>query len=160
MPALKKIRMTLTGPYEGKTKLLNRHQFINGVAFFTGNDTQVEGVTKYFTRSYQVDVTDATAEVEVDEVDEVEVEEAIRVDDSDVLTDEQIEEEEEEGTDPPQPNARQAEIIAAVNCTEKDQWVDLQAKTPHPKVKDIQTLMGDPTINKNEIIEVIEIWLS
>jgi len=47
-----------------------------------------------------------------------------------------------------------------VNCIDKDQWVDLQAATPHPKVKDVRELTGDPTINKAEVIEVIKTWLS
>lgn len=153
------IRMTLTGALKGKTKLLNRHQFVKGVALFTGSELQVEGVTKYFTRSYQVKVAQVKAKAAVEE-DETEDNEAVRVDDSDVLTDEQIEEVEEQETDPQEPNARQAEIIAAVNCIEKDQWVDLQAKTPYPRVKEIAELTGDPTIKKAEIVEVIKTWLS
>lgn len=151
------IRMTLTGALKGKTKLLNRHQFVEGVALFTGSELQVAGVTKYFTRSYQVKVTKVKAKAAVEEV---EVETTQRVDDSDVLADEQIEEIEEQETDPQEPNARQAEIIAAVNCIDKDQWVDQQAKTPRPRVKDVQTLMEDPTIVVAEIVEVIEEWLS
>lgn len=151
------IHMTLTGALKGKTKLLNRHQFVNGVARFTGTELQVEGVTKYFTRSYQVKVTQVKAKTVVE--DEVE-DEAARVDDSDVLTDEQIEEIEEQETDPVEPNARQAEIIAAVNLIDKDQWVDLQAETPHPRTKEIAELTGDPTIKKAEIVEVIKTWLS
>lgn len=159
MPVLQTIRMTLTNTLKGKTKLLNGHQFIEGMAFFTGTENQVEGVTKYFTRSFQVKVAKAVIKAEV----EVEAEtdnEAIRVDDSAVLSDDEIEEQDEQEDDPPEPNARQAEIIAAVNCIEKDKWVDLQAKTPHPKTKDIQELIGDPTIIKTEIVEVIKTWLS
>ncbi len=159
MPALRKIRMTLTGPLKGKTKLLNRHQFTKGVALFTGTEVQIEGVAKYFTRSFQVKVTDAKAKAEPEPKPEID-NEAIRVDDSAVLSDEQVEEADEQEDDPPEPNARQAEIIAAVNCVEKDKWVDLQAKTPHPKTKDIQELIGDPTIIKTEIVEVIKTWLS
>lgn len=152
------VRMTLTGPYTGKTKLLNGHQFIDGVAYFQGNEIQVEGVIKYFTRSYQVKVSEST-DKQI-EKDAVEPETAIRVDDSAVLSDEQIEEAEEAEDDPKQPNARQAQIIAAVNCIEKEKWVDQHASIPRPKVKDIQALTDDPTITKAEIIEVIETWLS
>ena len=160
MPALQTIRMTLTGPFKGETKLFGKYQFIKGVHEFTGNDGQVSCVARYFTRSYQVKVEDVAAD-EVAAKVEVEVDnEAIRVDDSDVLTDEQVEADEEDGTDPPEPNARQAEIIAAVNRVEKDKWVDLQAETPHPKTKDVQELVGDPTIKKVEIVEVIKEWLS
>jgi hypothetical protein len=62
--------------------------------------------------------------------------------------------------EPEQPNKRQQDIIAAVNGVDKEDYVDLTAKTPRPKVKDVQMLMEDPTVNKNEIVEVIEKWLS
>ncbi len=153
MPALRTVRMTLTGPLKGKTKLLNRHQFTRGVAHFTGTDEHIIGVTKYFTRSYQVNVVEAKAEAAV-AVEEVEDKEAIRVDDSDVLSDKQLEELEEG------PNSRQAEIIAAVNQIEKDKWVDLHAETPRPKAADVKEVVGDPTITVTEIVEVIKTWLS
>ncbi len=159
MPDPITIRMTLTGALKGKTKLLNQHQFVKGVALYTGTELEVEGVTKYFTRSFQVKVADAKAKAEPEDEPEID-NEAIRVDDSAVLSDDEIEEQDEQEDDPPEPNARQAEIIAAVNCIEKDKWVDLSAKTPHPKTKDIQELIGDPTIIKTEIVEVIKTWLS
>ncbi len=160
MPALRTIRMTLTGPFKGVTKLFGKYQFVNGFHDFTGSDVQIENVAKYFVRSYQVKVRDVVAnEVEIEEVDEVE-NEAIRVDDSDVLDDEQIEEQEEKDSDPEQPNARQADIIAAVNGIEKTDWVDLNAKTPRPRVKDVSVLMEDPTVAVAEIVEVIQKWLS
>ncbi len=146
------IQMTLTGPFVGETKILNEIQFIDGVCLFTGSETEVEGITKYFTRSYQVEVKEVKPETEVEV--EVEDDEAVRVDDSDVISDEELEDEPEE------PNARQRDIIAAVNGIEKAEWVDLQAAIPHPRVKDVQVLIEDPTISKNEIIEVIEKWLS
>lgn len=157
------IRMTLTGPYKGKTKKLNKIQFVRGECLFTGSKIETEGVTKYFTRSYQVDVQEVTSEsikAEAEAAKEAELAakpQAVREDD-DILGTEA--ENAEAATDPPEPNPRQAEIIAAVNCVEKDNWVDLQAKTPRPKVKDIQTLTDDPTITKAEIIEVIEEWLN
>ena len=61
---------------------------------------------------------------------------------------------------PEEPNPRQADIIAAVNGIEKEEWVDLKAKTPRPRVKDVSVLMEDPTVTKAEIVEVIEKWLS
>lgn len=159
MSALRTIRMTLTGPFKGKTKLFGRYQFIDGVHEFTGSDEQIASVTKYFTRSYQVKVKEVVAdEVEVEvEVDE---NEGVRIDDSDVLSDGQVDGQEEKNTDPPQPNPRQADIIAAVNGIEKTEWVDKNAKTPRPRVKDVSTLMKDPTVTKVEIVEVIKQWLS
>lgn len=162
------IRMTLTGPYKGQTKKLNKIQFVKGECFFTGSKSETEGVTKYFTRSYQVDVQEVTAEsikAEAEAAKEAELAakpQAVREDD-DILGTEaepENEEREEQETDPPQPNARQAEIIAAVNCIEKEKWVDQQSKTPRPKVKDIQDLTDDPTITRAEIVEVIEEWLN
>lgn len=160
MPALKTIRMTLTGPYRGETKLFNgKYQFVDGITYFSGNDEQIAGVSRYFTRSYQVKVevvTDEELKTEIRaaaEEAEAEKPEAVRVDDSAVISDEQEDE-------PVEPNARQAEIIAAVNHIDKDEWVDLQAETPHPKTKEVQELVGDPTIKKVEIIEVIKTWLS
>ena len=167
MSALKTIRMTLTGPFKGKTKLFGKYQFVNGICDFSGNDVQVASVTKYFVTSYQVKVKDVVAnEVEIEEVEvdenEVEVDEneALRVDDSDVLTDEQIDEQDEQKSDPEEPNPRQADIIAAVNGIEKTEWVDQNAKTPRPRVKDVSVLMEDPTVTVAEIVEVIEKWLS
>ncbi len=154
------IRMTLTGPFENKTKLFGKYQFVKGVHEFTGNDVQVQNVAKYFVRSYQVKV-EKVEEAEVQEIEEVgEDKIAIRVDDSDVLSDEQVEADEENETDPPQPNARQVEIIAAVNRVEKDKWVDLQSETPRPTAKAIKDLTDDPTITVPEIVEVIKTWLS
>lgn len=130
MPALKTIRMTLTGPFEGKTKTFgNKYAFIDGVCQFAGNDEQILNVSRYFTRSYQVKTELVTDEAEAE-------------------------------TDFPAPNVRQAEIIKAVNCVEKDKWVDLQSETPRPKVAAIKELTGDPTVTVEEIVEVIKTWLS
>jgi len=154
MPAQKMIRMTLTGPYEGETKTINTYDFVDGVCYFLGNDEQCESVTRYFTRSFQV-----KSEVITDDFLRAEAE--AKVDDSAVLdnTKDETKDETEDEDDPVQPNARQAEIIAAVNLIEKDQWVDLQSKTPRPKAKHVQELMSDPTITAAEITEVIETWL-
>jgi len=161
--------MTLTGCLKGKTKKLNKIQFINGVHLFTGSALEVEGVTKYFTKSYAVDVKEVTAKTLKAEAEaakeavEAEKPEQTRENtdsEDDLGTPEQVAELEEQATDPPVPNARQAEIIAAVNCIEKEKWVDQHSKTPRPKVKDIQTLTDDPTITKAEIVEVIVTWLS
>ena len=160
------IRMTLTGCLAGKTKKLNKIQFVNGECLFTGSKPEIEGISKYFTRSYQVDVKVVTAksiQAEAEAAKEAklaEKPEAVREDDDILGTEAENEEDAEAATDPVQPNARQAEIIAAVNCIEKDKWVDQQSKTPRPKVGDIQTLMDDPTVTKAEIVEVIKEWLS
>lgn len=165
MPAPTTIRMTLTGPFEGVTILFGRYQFVDGDCYFTGTDEQVKNVTTYFTRSYQVEVVPvdrdkiaADIEVRGDEVEVTEENEAVREDNSAVLGDDEIED--EEAGDPPQPNSRQASIIAAVNCIDMDQWVDLQSKTPRPRVKDIAEAMEDPTVSQKEIVEVIKTWLS
>ena len=162
------IRMTLTGPFEGKTKLLNRHQFIDGVCDFTGSEEAIKGVTTYFTRSYQVEISDPAESDQIsielkavvtdhalanDEVDN----DAVKEDDS-ILGEEIVEEEDEDAIE--EPNARQASIIAAVNNIDKDKWIDLKADTPHPRIKDVAEATDDPTITKAEVIEVIETWLS
>ena len=161
------IRMTLTGCLAGKTKKLNKIQFVKGECLYTGQKSEIEGVTKYFTRSYQVAVKEVTAKslkAEAEAAKQAELDakpEAVREDD-DVLgiTPEDEAETEEQETDPPVPNERQAEIIAAVNQIPKDEWVDLDSKTPRPKAKAVQTLAKDPTINVAEIVEVIKTWLS
>jgi hypothetical protein len=160
--------MTLTGPFEGETKLLNRHQFVDGVAYFTGNDEHCDNVTRYFTRSYQVAVEtvdpekvraeNEDVEIRGEEVEVTDENEAVRNDDSAVLGDE--EPGDEEPGDPPQPNMRQADIIAAVNCIDQEKWVDKKAATPRPRVKDVADIMEDPTVTKKEIVEVIKTWLS
>lgn len=162
MPALKTIRMTLTGPFEGVTKTFNeKYAFVDGVTYFSGNDEQILNVSRYFTRSYQVKTEVLTDEdLKAVIAEQAEKPEAVAVDDSAVISDEQIEEDEEAKTDPPEPNARQAEIIAAVNQIEKDKWVDLQSDTPRPTVKAIKELTGDPTVTVVEIVEVIKTWLS
>ena len=160
------IRMTLTGSLEGKTKKLNKVQFVKGVTLFTGSKSEIEGITRYFTRSYQVDVKEVTSEslkAEAEAMKEAELAakpEAVREDDDILGTEAENEERDEKETDPAEPNARQAEIIAAVNCIEREKWVDQQSKTPRPKVGDIQTIMEDPTVTVAEIIEVIKEWLS
>lgn len=155
------IRLTLTGPFEGQNKVLGRIQFVDGVAYFTGNGAEVKGVTKYYTASWQVKVDQLSAdevaeinaaleaEAEAEEEDEVEDNTAVREDDSEVL-----------GEDAPQePNDRQAAIIAAVNNINQEKWVEKETN-PHPKVKDVAKEMEDPTVTKDEICEVIENWLS
>ena len=160
------IRMTLTGSLKGKTKKMNKIQFVKGVTLFTGSKPEIEGITKYFTRSYQVDVREVTskslkAEAEAAKAAELAAKpEAVREDHDILGTDAENEEDAEAATDPVQPNARQAEIIAAINCIEKEKWVDQQSSTPRPKVGDIQTLTEDPTITRAEIVEVIKEWLS
>lgn len=149
------IRMTLTGALEGKTKLLNRHQFINGLSDFTGQKEEIEGVTRYFTRSYQVKIS-KPGDAEVVEPDPAL--EAVKEDD-DVLGLEEKKKEVEEENKIVDPNARQQEIIAAINGIDREEWVDKHS-TPRPKVKDVSMLMEDPTVSKVEIVEVIEKWLS
>lgn len=149
------IRLTLTGPFEGQNKVLGRIQFVDGVAYFTGNGAEVQGVTKYYTASWQVKVDQLSAD-EVAEINaaleaEAEAEDntAVREDDSEVL-----------GEDAPQePNDRQAAIIAAVNNIDQEKWVEKETN-PHPKVKDVAKEMEDPTVTKDEICEAIEKWLS
>jgi len=167
MPALTTIRMTLTGPFKGVTKTFNnKYRFVDGVAYFSGNEEQIRSVSRLFTRSYQVEtevLTDEDLKAMIAEQAEeaaAEKPEAVAVDNSAVISDEQIEEDEEVETDPPVPNARQAAIIAAVNCVEKDKWVDLQSDTPRPTVKAIKELTDDPTVSVVEIVEVIQEWLS
>jgi hypothetical protein len=160
------ICMTLTGPYEGVTKIFGKYQFVDGKCLFVGSQEQCESVARYFTRSYQVKVDIVTAESLIDkakaekEEKEAAQEEAARVDDSDVISDEELEEKEAEQNDPTEPNSRQAAIIAAVNQIDKDQWVDKHAATPRPKVGDVAEAMDDPTVSKKEIVEVIRTWLS
>ena len=158
---LQKIRMTLTGALKGKTIVLRRRQFVDGVHESTIPANDEVGLRKYFTTSYQVkfdNVTNEPTEVKEEEVKEEEVKDnkAIRVDDSDVLSDEQVEDK-EDGVDVP--NERQKAIIAAVNCIDRKDFIE-QDTNPHPKVKDVATLMDDPTVTKQEICEVLERWLS
>lgn len=171
---LQKIRMTLTGALKGQTIVLRKRKFVDGVyeSMIPANDEV--GLRKYFTTSYQVRFENLTnqpkeavkEEAEVEEVkEEAEVEEveekvkdnvAIRVDDSDVMSDEEIEDKED---DVATPNNRQQAIIAAVNQIEKEKWIE-QDTNPHPKVADVASIMDDPTVSKEEIVEVIETWLS
>ena len=152
---LQKIRMTLTGGLEGKTIVLHRRQFTDGVFEATIPQNDVGGLKKYYTSCYQVKFENLTSEPK-EEVKEVKDNMAIRVDDSAVLTDEQVEDK-EDGIETP--NDREQAIIAAVNCIDKKDFIE-QDTNPHPKVKDVATLMDDPTVTKAEICEVIEKWLS
>jgi len=122
------IRMTLTGAHEGKTIKLNGFQFVNGQCEYTGAAHEVDGVSTYFTRCYQV------------KIDLPGIEKMSRPE--------------------TKPNKRQADIIEAINATDKEDWVDKNGAVPHPRVKDVAELMDDPTVTKTEIIEVIEKWLS
>jgi hypothetical protein len=156
MSALKTIRLTLTGPFEGTTKSFGVYNFVNGELIFTGNDQQVEGITKYFTRSYQTKVEEVDPNAAPEPEPDPEMV-AVREDDSAVMSEEQAEKEEEELDEP---NERQQEIITAVNQIEQENWVDKQSETPRPRVKDVQTIMDDPTVKAVEIVEVIQKWLS
>jgi len=161
---LQKIRMTLTGGLEGKTIVLRKRQFVDGVCetMIPANDEV--GLRKYFTTSYQVRFENLTnqpkeaAKEEVKEDPKAEAEEAkaIRVDDSAVMSKQEVEDKED---DVSTPNPRQQAIIAAVNKTNKEEWIE-QDTNPHPKVADVASIMEDPTVTKQEIVEVIETWLS
>lgn len=128
------IRMTLTGSFAGKTIVLNKTRFVNGVCDITGQLSSLGNILKYFQTCYQVEATYPGQE---DPVEEPKQDEVVVVD----------------------PNQRQAAIIAAVNGIDKEEWIE-QDTNPHPKVKDVATLMEDPTVKKEEILEVIELWLS
>jgi hypothetical protein len=85
---------------------------------------------------------------------------AIRENDAVVMiADEKKEKEEAAVVDANLPNARQQAIIAAVNQIDKESWIE-QDTNPHPKVADVASIMDDPTVTKDEIVEVIEKWLS
>lgn len=129
------IRMTLTGPYAGKTMMLNGREFVDGIHDVTDQPEHVGSITKYYVRCYQV----ALSNPAVEEIPQVEVDEEV--------------------VEPEEPNERQQAIIAAVNGIDREEWIE-QDTNPHPKVKDVATLMEDPTIKKEEILEVIEKWLS
>jgi hypothetical protein len=153
------LKMTLTGALKGKTKVLNGRQFTKGVCTLQLSPTEVGGVIRYYERSYAVKVSglDTPVVEEPEELEEIEEDnEAIRVDDSDVQTEQQEIDQED---DADQPNERQAVIISAVNCIEKKDWIE-QETNPHPKVADVSGLMDDPTVTKKVICEVIEKWLS
>lgn len=47
------VKMTLVGPYEGKTKVLNGVQFKNGEAVLQGNHAENQGIIHYLGVSYQ-----------------------------------------------------------------------------------------------------------
>lgn len=49
----KTTRVVLTGPYAGKTMVLNRHHFTKGVALITGQPDEVSFTLAYLARSYQ-----------------------------------------------------------------------------------------------------------
>lgn len=152
---LQVIRMTLTGGLEGKTIVLNRRQFVDGVCELALPPHEIGGLVKYFQRCYQVTISGLDTpmtHVEPEQRDN----HAIREDDSAVMTEEQ-QVDADDGVE--KPTDRQAAIIAAVNCIDMEKWVE-QDTNPHPKVKDVAKLMEDPTVTKEEICEVIEKWLS
>lgn len=128
---LQTMRMTLTGPFTGKTCELNGYQFKNGVCDVVEQPENVGNIVKYFQRCYQVNVSIPGQEVQ-EEQPEPEMDE---------------------------PTERQQAIIAAVNGIDKEDWIELDTN-PHPRVKDVATLMEDPAVTKDEILEVIEKWLS
>jgi len=150
------IRMTLTGALEGKTVVLNKRQFVDGVCEVPLPPHEVGGLIKYFTRCYQVTISGLDTPVYEQVEPEQRDNHAIREDDSDVLTEEQ-QVDADDGVE--KPTDRQAAIIAAVNCIDTEKWVE-QDTNPHPKVRDVAKLMEDPTVTKEEICEVIEKWLS
>jgi len=125
------VRMTLTGSYAGHTKLLNGIAFCDGIAEFEGTEEEVENISKYFSRSYQAKCEcEPTGNVAVMEDPEEEV---------------------------PEPDVRQQRIMEAINGIDKEEWANSGA-VPHPKVKDIATLMDDATVTLAEILFVIETW--
>lgn len=147
---LEKIRMTLTGPYKGKTIVLNKRQFVNGECIVVDQPINIGKIVNYFTKSYQVEWSNVTEEVTKTEAGE----EATREDD-DVVDPEEDDYDHQDGD----PNSRQQDIIAAINGIDREDWIEKDTN-PHPRVKDVATLMEDPTVTKEEICEVVEKWLS
>lgn len=127
------VQMTLTGAYEGQTKTLNGLEYVDGIAMFEGSEEEVANLTKYHQRCYQV-----KAEINPG------------------LDEECGEEDEDEISEP---NNRQEKIIEAINAIEKSDW-SYDGAVPHPKVMDVSTLMDDATVTLEEILYVIETWLS
>lgn len=126
--------MVLTGGLSGKSIILNGYRFVNGICKVIAEANDIGGIFTYFERSYQVKILDSLEE----KSSEIKVE----------PEKEQV-----------KPNNRQQAIIAAVNKIDKKDWVDLES-FPRPKVKDVAKEMNDPTVTKDEIIQVITKWLS
>lgn len=154
---LQKIRMTLTTGLEGKTVVLRKRKFVNGVHEAVIPAKDIDGLKKYFTICYQVKFENLS--VEIKEEHKEKDNHAIKVDDSAVLGDDKKKAKKEEKEIVDEPNTRQQAIIAAVNKVEKEKWIE-QDTNPHPKVVDVSTIMADPTVTKEEICEVITKWLS
>jgi len=154
-----KIRMTLTGGLKGKTIVLRKRKFVDGVYEDTIPANDLIGLKKYFTTSYQVKFEIVSDTVEEEPKKEVKEEsKAIRVDDTAVLPEKEVKEE-QLLDDAKLPNQRQQAVISAVNQIEKEKWIEKDTN-PHPKVADVASIMDDPTVTKEEIVEVIETWLS
>lgn len=140
---IKSIRMTLTGGLEGKTIKLGDLQFINGIIDIVASESDVRGLVKYYTTCYHVEVGP------IPEAPEIEEPEGVL---------EEPEEAEPEVEEQSPPNDRQAAIIAAVNSIDKENWVD--EAYPRPRVSDVRELCKDASIRCEEIVEVMEKWLS
>ena len=145
---IKSIRMTLTGGHKGKTTTLNDCQFINGIRDITASEKDIRGIVRYFTRCYHVEVGPIP---EDSDIDEPEISEPDDSDPTEV-------EEPEPVVGPGVPNSRQAAIIAAINNIDKENWVD--EAYPRPRVADVRELCKDASIRCEEIVEVMEKWLS
>lgn len=127
------VQMTLTGAYEGQTKTLNGLGYVEGVAMFEGSEEEVANLSKYHQRCYQVK--------------------------AEIISGSEQEEESDEEIEVPEPDNRQAKIIEAINTIDKSDWA-FDGAVPHPKVMDVSTLMDDATVTLEEILYVIETWLS
>jgi hypothetical protein len=133
-----KIIITLLGAYEGLTKKLNSFQFVDGVFTAVGTPDEVAGLRKYFENSYNCEVWVGDPNEGPDKAK------------AEPVVEEEIEVEEIEITE------RQEAILEAIGAIDRDTWVEDVVN--HPSVADVVTLTGDPTVTKEEIVEVIECW--
>ncbi|MBW2636052.1 MAG: hypothetical protein JRC86_00755 [Deltaproteobacteria bacterium] len=145
-----RITLTLHGAYKGKTIVLNRRQFVNGVLTGTGQPEELVCLQKYYTTSYNCTCV-------IEPVQPTPPPKPVLTPNEPVKD---INEPEVHIPDPTPtpvvPTQRQESIMMAIEGIDQSNWIS--GPIDHPRVSDVATLLNDPTVTTEEIMECMEKW--
>lgn len=145
-----RITLTLHGAYKGKTIILNRRQFVNGVLTGTGRPEDLVGLQKYYTTSFNCTCV-------IEPVEPTPPPEPVLTPNEPVKDIKEPEVHNPDPTPTPEtPTARQESIMMAIEGIEQDNWIS--GPIDHPRVSDVVTILNDPTITTEEIMTCMEKW--
>ena len=145
-----RITLTLHGAYKGKTIVLNRRQFVNGVLTGTGQPEELVGLQKYYTTSFNCTCIVEPVLPPPEPKPVLTPDEPVKdINKPEVHCPDTV-------PTPVSPTPRQESIMMAIEGIEQDNWIS--GPIDHPRVSDVATILDDPTVTTEEIIECMDKW--